>query len=107
MNDENQIGDRQGLAEISGGEIDRFQVIQHSRENLTSADGMQEFWAQGHFAGVDFVQPALAILPAEDVPAVEAVDQCLLPVMAVVLQQEMSGHATPDSGNPTLRATSI
>src|SRR5580698_4138088 len=88
VDDEDEVRDRQGFAEVARGEINGLEVIEHPRKDLAAADGMQELWPHLHFAGVDLIQAVLAILAADDVPAIEAVDQNLA-LEAIVLEQEV------------------
>ena len=55
-------------------------------------------------ACINFVETALAILRAENISAVEAVNQCFAPVNVVVLEQKMSGHTYAEQGEPEAAA---
>jgi hypothetical protein len=70
-----------------------LEIVQDSGENLAAADGEKKLRAQSHLAGINFVETALAILRAQNIPSVEAIDQGLAAVDVVVFEQEMSGHA--------------
>src|SRR4029077_5758197 len=89
---EDQIGKRQSLAEVACGQINGLEVVEHPRQDLTTANRMQELRSQRHRARIDFVEAGLAILPAEKAAAVETIDQ-LFPAIVVVFEQEVSGHS--------------
>ena len=57
---------------------------------------MQKLRTHLHLAGVDLVQLALAILAADDVAMVEAIDQHFLTVFVVTLQQKVSWQANSE-----------
>ena len=61
---QHKIHQGQSLAEIARGEVNRLEIVQDSREYLAAADGEQELRAQHHLARINFVEPALATLPA-------------------------------------------